>query len=120
LHSASQTADVNWVPQSEVMTAGAPKRLTQPATKASAIVAAYMFLTGIASTHLVDWSMMVKRYLNPSADLGSGPTKSTWRCLNRRSETGMICVAAAGCRRRLPRHLPSLAGLAIPVPSDHV
>ncbi len=62
LHNASQTADVNWVPRSEVMTAGTPKRLTQPATKASAIVAASMFLTGIASTHLVDLSMMVKRY----------------------------------------------------------
>ena len=43
LHNASQTADVNWVPRSEVMTAGTPKRLTQPATNASAIVAASMF-----------------------------------------------------------------------------
>jgi hypothetical protein len=79
LHSASQTADVNWVPQSEVMTAGTSKRLTQPATKASAIAAASMFLTGMASIHLVDRSKMVKRYLNPSAEVGSGPTKSTWR-----------------------------------------
>ncbi len=95
LHSASQTAGVNWVPRSEVMTAGTPKRLTQPATKASAIVAASMFLTGMASTHLVDWSMMVKRYLKPSAEVGSGPTKFTWRCVNCRSGTGMLCVAAA-------------------------
>ncbi len=70
---------LNWVPRSEVMTTGTPKRLTQRATKASAIVAASMFLTGMASTHLVDRSMMVKRYLNPSAEVGSGPTKSTWR-----------------------------------------
>jgi hypothetical protein len=43
------------------------------------ILAASMFLTGMASTHLVDRSMMVKRYLNPSTDVGSSPTKSTWR-----------------------------------------
>ncbi len=39
--------------------------------------------------HVLDWngfhpsgrdqSMMVKRYLNPSTELGSSPTKSTWR-----------------------------------------
>jgi hypothetical protein len=102
LHSASQTADVNWVPRSEVMTASTPKRLTQPATKASAIVAASMFLTGMASTHLVDRSMMVKRYLKPSAEVGSGPTKSTWRCVNRCYGTGMLCVAAAGCSVTFP------------------
>ncbi len=79
LHSASQTADLNWEPQSEVMTARTPKQLTQPATKASAIVAAFKFLTGMAFTHLVDRSMMVKRYLNPSTEVGSSPTKSTWR-----------------------------------------
>ncbi len=47
LHSASQTADVSWVPRLEVMTASMPKQLTQPATKASAIVAGSMFLTGM-------------------------------------------------------------------------
>ncbi len=72
LHSASQTADMNWVPRSEVMTAGTPKQLTQPA-KASPIVAASMFLTGMASTHLVDRSMMVKSYLKPSAEWGAAP-----------------------------------------------
>jgi hypothetical protein len=90
LHSASQTADVKWVPRWEVMTVGTQKRLTQPVTKASAIVAASMFLTRMASTHLVDRSMMVKR------------SKSTWRCMNRHSGIGMICVAAAGCRVTFP------------------
>ncbi len=29
--------------------------------------------------------------------MGSGPTRSTCRCVNRRSGTVMLCVAAAGC-----------------------
>ncbi len=89
LQSASQTADMNWVPWPEVMTSGTPKRLTQPATKASAIVATSL-------------SMMVKSYLNPSAEVGSGPTKSTWRCVNPRSGTGMLCVAATSCHVTYP------------------
>ena len=35
-------------------------------------------------------------------EVGSGPTRSTCRCVNRRSGTGMLCVAAAGCRVTFP------------------
>jgi hypothetical protein len=118
LHSASQTADVNWVPQWEVMTAGTPKRLTQPATKASAIVAASMFLTGIASTHLVDRSAVNdgEEVLEPVRRSGKRPHQ-----IHMEVREPPLWYRDALCRRRrLPRHLSPLAGLAITAPSGHV
>jgi hypothetical protein len=77
VHRASHTADVNWVPWSEVMAAGTSNLQIHPATRASAAVVASIFLTGTGSNHLVERSMMVNIYLNPSGDVGSGPTRST-------------------------------------------
>jgi hypothetical protein len=37
-----------------------------------------MLRRGTASSHLVDLSMMVRRYVDPSAATGRGPTRSTW------------------------------------------
>ncbi len=77
LQRASQTADVNWVPLSEVMREGTPNLDTQPPIKASAQEAADISRSGMASNHLVDLSTAVKRYEYPSADVGRGPTKSS-------------------------------------------
>jgi hypothetical protein len=77
VHRASHTTDVNWVLQLEVTAAGTPKLHIHPSTSASAAVVASIFLTGTGSNHLVEWSMMVNIYLNPSGDVGSGPTRST-------------------------------------------
>jgi hypothetical protein len=85
------------------MVEGTPKRLTQPDTSASAAVVASMFFTGTASSHLVDLSIIVNRYLKPSAEVGRGPTKSTWMWLNLLAGTGIGSVAAGGCLVTLPR-----------------
>ena len=77
LQRASQTAEVNWVPLSEVMREGTPNLDTQPLIKASAQEAADISLSGIASNHLVDLSTAVNRYEYPAADVGRGPTRST-------------------------------------------
>jgi hypothetical protein len=52
------TWDVNCVPLSDVITAGTPNLATQAAMRVSAQVAA-ISRTGVASSHLVDLSIMV-------------------------------------------------------------
>ena len=44
---------------------------------------------GIASGHLVDLSMHVKRYVNPCEE-GKGPTRSTCTCENLLKGTGIF------------------------------
>ena len=58
------------------MIVGAPKRVTQFRRKAEAQVLACISGKGTASGHLVNLSMMVSKYENPSS-VGSGPTMST-------------------------------------------
>ena len=58
------------------MMLGTPNLLIHPSTKASTAVVASRFFTGMASNHLVERSITVKMYLNPSGEVGSGPTKS--------------------------------------------
>ena len=67
--------DVKGVPLSDVMCCGTPWAAIQlmRAFRQDWVVASVM---GMASGHLVDLSMIVKRYLKPS-DLGRGPTIST-------------------------------------------
>ncbi len=89
--------EVNWVPLSVVTVAGMPKHATQPARKASLHMAASMFLSGRASTHLVDVSIQVRKYTCPSGEAGRGPTKSACTWLNLLSGTGMACRGTAGC-----------------------
>ena len=77
LHRRDQTCPVNCVPRSDVMTAGTPNLETHPVMRASTHAAAVMDFKGSASTQRVDLSMMVRRCVCPSADEGSGPTRST-------------------------------------------
>jgi hypothetical protein len=52
---------VNCAPLSEVMTSGMPNRTIREVMKASAQSTADMLRIGMASSHLVDLSMRVKR-----------------------------------------------------------
>jgi hypothetical protein len=61
LHNTCQIAEQNWVPLSDVITAGTPKCAIQVSTSVSAHVRASMFFKGTASNHLVLRSMIVKR-----------------------------------------------------------
>jgi hypothetical protein len=71
---ADQTADVNCGPWSEVMHSGTPNLATHVATKVSAHDVAEVSLSGTASNHLVDLSIMVKMWLKPPEETGRGPT----------------------------------------------
>ncbi len=71
---------------------------TQVAMRVSSQVAAAMSLAGVASIQLVDLSIMVMMYDHPSADVGSGQTRSMFTWPNRRFlGTRMGCTVAAGC-----------------------
>ena len=52
----------NWLPPSEVMMAGRPNLATQLLMRASTQVLVSMVAKGMASSHLLDQSIMVKRY----------------------------------------------------------
>ena len=56
-----------------------------------------MEVKGMASSHLLDWSMMVMRYRKPFLETARGPTKSTCMCEKRWVGTGMGWIAASGC-----------------------
>ena len=81
--SDDQTSDVKTEPRSDVMCSGRPNLLIQASSRADAHDKVVASSFGIASSHLVDLSMIVNRYRLPS-ELGSGPTISTWMCPNRR------------------------------------
>ncbi len=51
--------------------------------KAVAQLSAEVERRGIASVHRVERSKMVSRCVCPPAEVGSGPTRSTWRWLKR-------------------------------------
>jgi hypothetical protein len=94
---AAHTAEENWGPRSDVITAGKPNLDIQLPTKAAAQSSAVVDLSGAASHHRVERSIMVKRWVNPSEEAGRGPTKSMCRCKKRRSGTAMGCTAALNC-----------------------
>ena len=73
----AQIDEVNWLPRSEVMMAGMPNLAIQLLMRASTQVLVSMEAKWIASSHLLDRSMMVNRYRNPSMETVRGPTKST-------------------------------------------
>jgi hypothetical protein len=52
---------------------------------------------GMASSHLVVLSTIVRRYAKPSWDTGSGPTRSIWRWVNRCSGVGIGWTSAVCC-----------------------
>jgi hypothetical protein len=62
-----------------------------------------MDFRGVASNHLDELSTMVNRYLKPSADAGSGPTRSTCMWVKRQSGIGMAWTGAVCCGLALPR-----------------
>jgi len=74
---SAQIDDVNWLPLSEVMMAGMPNRAIQLLMRASTQVSVSMEVKGMASSHLLDRSMIVNRYRKPSLETVRGPTKST-------------------------------------------
>ena len=88
-HRTAHTAEVNCTPLSVTMTAGTPKREIHPATRASAQAVAVVEERGIASTHLVERSIIVMMWVWPSELACRGPTRSTWMWENRCEGTGM-------------------------------
>ncbi len=54
--------EVNWLPLSEVMAVGKLNLATQLLMRASTQVSVSMVAKGMASSHLLDRSMMVNRY----------------------------------------------------------
>ena len=74
----AQMDEVNWLPLSEVMMAGMPNLAIQLLMRASIQVLVSMEVKGMASSHLLDRSLMVSRYRKPSLETVRGPTKSTW------------------------------------------
>ncbi len=109
---ADQTADVNCGPRSEVMHSGTPNLATHVATKVSAHDVAEVSLSGTASNHLVDLSIIVKMWLKPPRRNRKGPHKVYVH----------VSEAAAGNRDRLRRggrlrsNLAAVAALALPAP----
>ena len=83
----AQSSDRKAGPLSVVMSSGTPKRLIQLERRASAQAADDASCIGVASGHLVDLSIMVRRNL-ASPEGGSGPTTSTWMCPNLRFGCG--------------------------------
>ena len=60
--------EVNWLPLSEVMMAGMPNLAIHLLMRASTQVSVSMEVKGMASSHLLDRSMMMKRYRKPSLE----------------------------------------------------
>ncbi len=92
-HKASQMAEENCVPLSEVSYAGTPYLEIQPAMRASAQLAAAMSAMGRASSQRDDLSTTVNRYLLPQVAAGRGPTMSTWMWEKRLAGMAMGCTA---------------------------
>jgi hypothetical protein len=101
--NAAHTEETNWTPLSDVSWLGTPKRAIQPEMRASAQSAAAMLAKGMASAHRVDLSITVRMYCIPVLEVGRGPTKSMWMCVNLLVGTGMGSTAAAGCLVTLAR-----------------
>ena len=78
-----QSPEIKAPPLSDVMCSGNPKREIHKLSKAAAHDDADSSVIGVASGHLVERSMIVNRYRNPS-EAGKGPTMSTWMCANLR------------------------------------
>ena len=76
---ADHRDEVKWVPLSLVITAGTPNLEIHPWNMVEAHSAAEIPVRGIASDHLVDLSMHVKRYVKP-LDEGKGPTSCMHMC----------------------------------------
>ena len=69
-------SDVNCAPLSDVISDGTPNLATQCSANALPIDAVSVWASGIASGHLVNLSITVKRCVYPF-DAGKGPTRST-------------------------------------------
>ncbi len=93
---------MNWRPWSDVMMVGTPNRATYAEMRTSTRSSADMDFKGTASSHLDDLSTIVNKYLNPSADAGRGPTRSTCTWVKRRSGTGIGWTEAVCCGLALP------------------
>ena len=76
LVSLSHNSEQNWTPLSDVITSGTPNLAIQPWMKASATAAVVVLDRGMASSHLVDLSIIVRMWLRPFGERGRGPTRS--------------------------------------------
>ena len=85
---ADHRDEVNLASLSLVITAGTPIIEIHPWNMAEAHTAEIP-VRGIASGHLVDLSMHVKRYVKP-LDEGKGPTRSICTCANLLKGTGIF------------------------------
>ncbi len=94
--------EVNWWPWSEVGMDGTPNLATQDEMRASTQSSAAMDFKRAASNHLDDLFTMVNRYLKPSADAGSGPTRTTCTWVKRLSAIGMAWTGAVCFGLALP------------------
>jgi hypothetical protein len=103
LGEAAHWEEVNWRFGSEVMMVGTPNLATQDDIRASTQSLAAMDFKGAASNHLDNLSTIVNKYLKPSADVGSGPTRSTCAWVKHRSSIGTAWTGAVCCGLALPR-----------------
>ena len=101
------------------MTSGTTKQEIHPATRASAQAVAVVVERGIASTHLVERSIIVMMWVWPSELACRGPTRSTWmwenRCVGTRMcSTGvvmLVVILALWHRRQSRHHWPTSAAM---------
>ncbi len=83
LQVEAHMSEVNWLPLSEVMTAGFLNWAIQLLMRASLQASVFMVGMGMASSQQLVLSMMVNRYRKPSLEGVKGLTKSTWMWENR-------------------------------------
>ena len=94
--SALQIPAMNCGPLSDVMSDGTPNLATQFSANALPTVAASVCAIGMASGHLVNWSMTVSKCVWPF-EAGNGPTRSTWTCAKRAAGFSNLCSGARWC-----------------------
>ena len=90
-------SETNWLPRSDVMTDGVPKRAIHPWRRASASVSVDVSTTGNTSSQCENWSTTVRRCVDPSED-SRGLMTSTWMCSKRRCTGGKVERGALMCR----------------------
>ena len=80
--NSSKSVDLNWEPLSVVITEGQPETAIHSRNMLLEIVSADISLSGTATGHLVNLSMMVSIYWQ-SVPIGNGPTISKCRFVNK-------------------------------------
>ena len=94
-----------WRPLSVITRRGHPKRRAIRSLKALVTAGAVACRSGCISTHLLNLSCITASMVNPFADRGSGPTKST-ATTSQGLAAGVVCIPPAGacCSALYSRH----------------